>query len=120
MGAKEWAEKFSAAQEAERKKRFAEKGYEEFWKPPQGVSEVEIIPDAEPRRSTTGQFGPSIIFRVRHTPKGGRTKVVDWAINEKAYSLLNELTALIAKGVTKVQVIRTGSATDTRYTVSEA
>jgi hypothetical protein len=118
MGLKEYAMRKTKEEEDRRKERFAESGFEEFLKLPSGSSTLEMV-DAEPRQSQSN-FGSTTIYRVKYQPKGGNKKEYDWSINNKSFSLLRDLNALLAKGVTKVQITRMGKGADTRYEVAEA
>ena len=117
MEAQKWAKEMMEEEETRRQAAFKERGYEEFWKPPVGTSTVEVIAGPRP---ITSKFGDSLVFRIKYKPKGGRLKEYDWAVNRKSYSLLRALGALLADGVMKIEITRTGEGVGTRYVVNPA
>lgn len=107
MGLKEWAGKEKAKVEAERKGSFPPS-----WKAPVGTSTIQVLDDEV--RDISGQYGPAKVFSVK--VKGTKQS---WIINEKS-PVLRQLITLLAAGVTKLKVTRTGTKMATRYQLEKA
>lgn len=107
MGLEEWAKKESARVEKERKGSFPPS-----WKAPTGTSTVQVLDDEV--RGISGQYGPAKVFGVK--VKGTKQS---WIVNEKS-PVLRQLITMLAAGVTKLKVTRTGTKMATRYTLERA
>ena len=108
QGLRELAIKENARLEQESREALAELGYAEFFKVPEGTTNLELI-DQPPR--VNDKYEGRLIFRIL---ADGRE--YDWSINTHS-PLYRDVMALVSRGTMKICVLRVGQGMDTRYSV---
>jgi len=106
-----WIENESARIESEKQKSREEKGLVPFWKPKEGVQEVEIMADKEPEQSKSYPEKKEM-----HVMTDGKEQI--WTVNPKS-PLYADIIKGLKAGARKFQIFRMGTtAKDTRYKVT--
>ena len=111
MGKKEkaaWLEQETAKVKERRNKALEERGYAEFYKFPQGETEVTVDVGVQPREKT-GDFGLQTILRV--TIDG---KPYDIAVKDMLYY---KILKKLEQGQTTMTIVRAGEGKQTRYSL---
>ncbi len=113
MSLKQFAEEETERLEAESKKFQEEQDLPGCFIPEKGENSVEFL-DMDVREKDFGQ-GIRKIFRIKN--KEGEER--DWALNPKN-PIYREIVKNINEGYTKMNILRTGEKTATRYEIKSA
>jgi len=106
----EWIDAESKRVESERQKYQEEHGQLSFWKPSEGVQQIEVLVDKKPEQS---KYENKVEL---HILVNGNEHI--WTVNTRS-PLYRELLQQLKTGARKFNLIRMGtSAEDTRYKLS--